>query len=424
MYTNDIKKLREQQSQLHNEARAYTDKIGDETSEAESRELGEKFDSHMEKWDEIDSQIKRLVRLDEIESRSDEPSDIDRRPGSQDERREERQDVDPDADKWNADYAFRNYLAYGVESVPAEYRHLLKAAGNERRDLTTGTTSNDAGYTIPQEFQRELEAALKAHGPMFDGDITRELRTEGGATLKWPTVDDTANSSSIHTEGSSVGSGTNPTFSEKQLDAYVYKSGVIKLSYELLQDSFADMDSLVGSMLGERLGRGANAVLTTGTGSPQPNGIVTATSDSTTAAGAAAITFDEIIDVIHSVDPAYRRSGGLRFMFTDLTLAYLRKLKDGDGNYLWSAANAQSGEPATIWGYPYVVNQDMAEIATGNTTVLFGDMKKYVVRKVSGVNVIRMSERYADELNVGLQAWHRMDGELINAGAMTKLVQA
>lgn len=425
MYSSEIKQLREQQANLHEQAKKYTDEIGDKTSEAESRELGEKFDQHMAAWDQIDEQIRRLEKLEAIEARQDQPAD-DRRPGKGDLRREEPQDVEDRSEEWSEDHAFRTYLAHGFQAIPAEQRHLLKRASlnGERRDLTTGTTSNDAGYTIPQEFFREMEKAMKMHGPMFDGGIVRELNTESGATLKWPTVDDTANASSIHTEGSSVGSASNPTFNEKQFDSYVYKSGVIKLSLELLQDSFTDMDSVVGGLLGERLGRGANAVLTTGTGSSQPQGLVTAITNNTTAAGAAAITFDEIVDVIHDIDPAYRSGGNLRFMFTDLTLAALRKLKNSDGDYLWSGGNVQSGEPATIWGYPYVINQDMAEIATGNISVAFGDFSKFVVRKVAGVNIIRMGERYADELNVGLQAWHRFDSEVIQAGAFSKLTQA
>ena len=273
---------------------------------------------------------------------------------------------------------------------------------------------------MPQGFQSEIEREMLAWGPMLDPGVTRELLTSSGNNIKWPTVDDTTSTAAIHTEGGAVtdDGGNDPTFGEKDLDAYVYDSEIVRISIELLQDSFTNMDALLGSLLGERLGRASNTALTTGTGSSQPNGITTAASSDTTAASATAVTFDEIIDLIHDVDPAYRASGSLRFMFNDTTLSALRKIKDGDGNYLWQQADARTGEPATIFGYPYVINQAMPAMTTGLKAIVFGDFSKYVVRKVTGINVVRMNELFAANLQVGFMAYNRIDGELINTNAV------
>jgi HK97 family phage major capsid protein len=113
------------------------------------------------------------------------------------------------------------------------------------------------------------------------------------------------------------------------------------------------------------MGRIANAKLTTGSGSSDVEGIVTNSAAGVTAASATAVTADEIIDLVHSVDPEYRQSPNAAIMMNDSTLTAIRKLKDGNGNYLWQMGDFQIGTPQNILGYPVVVNQDMDSIATG-----------------------------------------------------------
>jgi HK97 family phage major capsid protein len=128
------------------------------------------------------------------------------------------------------------------------------------------------------------------------------------------------------------------------------------------------MESLLADLLGERLGRLANTQLTTGTGTSAPNGIITASSLGKTAASSTAVTSDELIDLIHSVDPAYRQSPKVAFMFNDLTLAAIRKLKDGQNNYLWAHGQlSDAGAGQRSWLQLHI-NQAMANIATGNKT--------------------------------------------------------
>ena len=206
------------------------------------------------------------------------------------------------------------------------------------------------------------------------------------------------------------------TFGNKTLNAYTYQSGIVKVSVELLQDSAFDLSSYIRSAFARRLGAGINAHLTNGNGTGKPNGILNAASTGVTGA-ASAITRDDLLDLIHSVDPAYRN--GAAFMLNDSTLAALKKLSLGtaDARPLW-VPSMRDGAPSTIEGFNYVINQDMPTIGTGNSPVAFGDWSQYVVRQAGSPTMVRLNERYADFLHVGFIAYQRVDGELIGTNAI------
>jgi HK97 family phage major capsid protein len=182
------------------------------------------------------------------------------------------------------------------------------------------------------------------------------------------------------------------------------------------------MESLLGELIGERLGRIANNKLTTGSGSSDVEGIVTNSAVGKTAAAVAAVTADEIIDLVHSVDPAYRNSPSTAIMMNDSTLAAVRKLKDGNGNYLWQMGNYQAGVPQNLLGYNVVVNQAMDSLGTGNKVMLFGDMSKFYVRKVGAPSIYVARERFAPDY--GILGYIRFDGVLSNTAALKHLACA
>jgi HK97 family phage major capsid protein len=287
------------------------------------------------------------------------------------------------------------------------------------------TTAAAGGYTIPTELMNEIAISMKAFGPMYDPGVTREIITSGGGEMTLPTIDDTAVTAGAHTEGATLtdDGGKDVTFGQKSLGAYAFDTEWLRVSKELADDSIFAVESLIGGLLGERLGRIANLQLTTGTGSSAPNGIVTASTAGVTATGAAAITYDEIMDLEHSVDPAYRVGSQVAFMFNDSTLKAIRKLKDGDGNYLWQMGNVQAGIPSTINGRTYHINQDMASIATGQKTMLFGDFGKYIVRKV-GAPLIGAIQDKDFWPGFGIAGYIRFDGELADTAAIKHLIQA
>ena len=168
--------------------------------------------------------------------------------------------------------------------------------------------------------------------------------------------------------------------------------------------------------------RKANSWLTIGTGASQPQGIVTAASNGKTAASATAIASDELIDLQHSVNAAYRRSPKCRWMFADTTLQAIRKLKDGQGNYLFQMGDIRVGAPDTLLGKPFSINDDVPAIATGNRSIVFGDFSRFYVRRVGSPLIGVVRERFWPDL--GIAGLIRLDGEIGQSGAIKVLTQA
>lgn len=416
----DLIEVREKQQKLVADARESLDAINDDVSETRAAELEKQHDDAMAEYDKLEERAKRLEKVQEAEQRAngfERPVPVDKEAAPAEEQRNE----------LTREGVFKRAMQYGVEGLDGEER---KALAELRANVTAemraqGTGTGAAGaFTVPEGFQAELIQSMQAYGPMFTPGVTRRLVTDSGNPLPWPTSDDTSNKGALLSENTQA-SEQDLTFGQKQLDAYTYTSKIIRVPLQLLQDSAFNMGTIINEAFGERIGRIANEHLTTGTGSGQPNGILTASTLGNTAAATSAIDFDDVIDLIHGVDPAYRAMPSTRFMFHDNVLAALRKIKDNDGNYIWSPADARSGVPSNIHGYDYVVNQDMTStITTGDKTMLFGAFDKYVTRIVQDFTMLRLQERYADYLQVGFIAFARLDGELLDTAAVKHLAQA
>lgn len=409
-----ISELREKQQKLVSDARALLADIKDDTAEARVAELESQHDAAMAEYDRLEARIRREEAL-EARERDLNAAD-DRRPNGED--RSVQGSRQENADEARA-AAFRSYLRHGLEDMPAEERKIVR----EMRAQAVGTDSK-GGYLVPEGFMAELVKSLKAWGPMLDPGVTRVLTTTAGNSIPWPTMDDTSNEGSLIGENTQV-TETEVAFGTKTLEAYKYTSGVVLVSAELLQDSAIDVEGTVRSAMAERIGRIGNRHLTVGTGSSQPNGIVTAATAVTGVAAAAALTFDDMIELFHAVDPAYRDDPSVRFMFNDGTLKSLRKIKDTvTGNYIWQPADVRTGAPATILDKPYSINQAMAAIGASNKSVAFGAFNRYVVRMVREFAIRRLVERYADYDQTGFIGFTRLDGELLDAGAVKVLQHA
>jgi HK97 family phage major capsid protein len=293
-----------------------------------------------------------------------------------------------------------------------------------RQEMRAGldvATSGAGIETIPEGFVNELEHALLAFGG--PRNVARVIRTATGNELPWPKVTDTGNVGALLAEATTIGSTVDPTFSAMTLNAYKYSSKPILISAELLQDSAFDMASEIGAMLGERLGRIFGAHTTTGTGSSQPSGIVVGSALGKTAAATTAIVATELMDLIHSVDPAYRVNSSGWMMHDNIVLA-IRKLVDLEGVFLWQPG-LQAGVPDRLLAYPITVNQHMASsIAAAAKTVLFGDFSKYIIREVGSVRFYRLDELYRGTDQTGFVAFMRMDADTITSAAIKHLIQA
>ncbi|MGF7005805.1 phage major capsid protein [Aminobacter sp. BE322] len=423
--TVQLKELREQQARIATNARAKFEEIKDDTPEARAKEIEAEFDAMMAEYDQIGAKMERLKRLHEAEVRANAPDP--RRPKGETLQQRGAEDDEGGDPKYQD--VFNKAVRFGVSSLEAEERSVLLTgrvdAPAELRAQSVGTDAA-GGYTVPEGFSGEIDKAVKAWGPMWDANIVRELPTATGNDLPWPSVDDTAQEGEDKAENAAAtdDNSGDVVFGRAVLKAYMVDTKIVRIPYELLQDSAFNMESLLTDLFGERLGRRANRQLTTGAGGNQPTGIVTASGLGKTAASATALAADELIDLLHSVDPAYRASPKCRWQFNDTTLSSIRKLKDGQGNYLWQMGDVRTGEPDRLLAHPYSVNQAIANIATGTKPIIFGDHSRYVVRKVRGFTVLTLRERYAENFQIGMIGFKRFDGALLNNKAVKHMIMA
>jgi len=334
------------------------------------------------------------------------------------------------ADKDRA-FAFGKYLR-GVEMTQTERRSL------ETRDVTEGVpltshigSYSGLGFFVPTGFSYAVEQATKYFAPLLD--VFRRLDTATGNPLPYPISNDTAqtaqlvgeNIASTEQDGAGGNFGTNHVI----FGAWKYTSGLVKCSLELLQDSAFDIESWLAERFGERFGRAYESVLTNGTGSSQPTGLLTAIATSGVAlviatgssestggsqTGTNSIGYSDLVNLEHSVDPTYRRKA--KYMFHDLTLSSIKRIIDKYGRPLW-APGITAGDPDRLNGYTYVINQSMPQIGAAANTVVFGDFSKFVVRKPKfDMAVQRLTERYAELGEVAFLALDRIDSNLLDAG--------
>lgn len=314
--------------------------------------------------------------------------------------------------------AFGKYLRFGMDDLSVEQRQLVRES---RAATDPQATTPDAvgGYLIPKGYLQRMTEALKAFGGLYN--LAEVMQTATGQPIEWPTHDGTSSKGIILGENQQI-TVDQATWGTKTMKAFKYSSNAVLVSLELLQDSVFDLDSLLPRYLGERLARIQADHYITGNGTTQPEGILTNATAGVTAASAAALTYDHMIGLEHSIDPAYRAGGNCRFLFNDATLSTIRKIRDdiggaGLGRPLWLPVPVP-GQPATINGIPYTIDQSMPNIGTGNKSVAFGDFRRaYIVREVMDMRLFRLAERYADYGQVGFFAFMRLDAKVNDSRA-------
>lgn len=395
--------LRERRARLANEMRSLV-----ERAEAEDRDLSAE---EQEQFARIDTEQEALRSRIERQERLESTPAEDTQGRIEQPETEQRTEQDTSALEQRA---FAGWLRNGMAGLDQESRdYMARRQAEMTTEMRAQSVGSDTagGFFVPDTFRQSVESAMKFYGGMRNSGAFI-FSTDTGADLAIPTDDDTGNTGAILGENSQVGQ-QDVAIGQRVLRAYMYSSKLVLVSFQLLQDSAFPIDSWLSDKLGERIGRITNTHFTTGDGASRPNGIVTDAVSGVTAAAQAAVTFDELIDLEHSVDRAYRQRG--RWMMHDLTLRELKQMKDGEGRYLW-LPGATTNSPDSILGYPFTVNNDMPQMATGNKSILFGDFSKFYIRDVRGLTLLRLTERYADSLQVGFLAFSRHDAKLIDAG--------
>jgi len=366
------------------------------------------YDAGMAQIDEIDARIKRIVDANERIV-------ADTRTGNVAEAAERR-------GRDNRDMGltlYAKWLKGGDKALNAEEWATIRAT------MST-TTSSEGGYTVDTAVAGSVLDALKAYGGMRR--VATVIQTAGLGAMSFPTSDGTAEVGEIIAENVTA-TDLDVSFGTLALSAYKYSSKVVTVPFELLQDSSVDIEAFVRARLVNRLGRITNTHFTTGTGSSQPNGIVTAATTGVTAANSTsqvtAVTYDSLVALQHSVDPAYRETGRCQWMFNDNTLLKIRQIKDGSSRPIFAPGyetNNPGGTPDRLLGAPIVINQAVASMAASAKSILWGDFSYYYIRDVMGMEMFRFTDSaFTKKGQVGFLAWMRSGGNLIDVGGSVKL---
>ena len=285
-----------------------------------------------------------------------------------------------------------------------------------RNALQIGTDT-EGGYLVPDEFERTLIEALD------EENIFRKLAnviTTSSGDRKIPVVASKGTASWIDEEGSIPES--DDSFGQVSIGAYKLGT-MIKVSEELLNDSVFNLENYIAKEFARRIGNKEEDAFFTGDGSGKPTGLLSATGGAqigVTAASATAITVDEILDLFYSLKAPYRNKAV--FVMNDATVKAIRKLKDGQGQYIWQPS-LQAGTPDTILNRPVYTSAYVPNIAASAKSIIFGDFGYYWVADRQGRVFKRLNELYAATGQVGFVATQRVDGKLILPEAIKVLQQ-
>lgn len=318
--------------------------------------------------------------------------------------------------------ALRAMLTGGLSALSVEQRNAMMARVNpDIRAAMSTTTGSEGGYTVATEFSRQLIEAMKATGSVRS--VASSIQTSTGAQMLFPTTDATAEEGEIVGQNTQVSVGET-TFGQASLDVFKYSSKSIALPFELLQDGMFNLEVYIQNLLRLRLGRIQDRHHVLGTGTGQPRGVVTASAVGKAGATGqtVTVTYDDLVDLEHSVDPAYR--GGARWMLHDSTLKVLRKIKDSQNRPIFVPGYEQGnpgGAPDRLLGREIVVNQYMPVMAASAKSILFGDFSKFLVRDVMDVTLFRMTDSaFTLKGQVGFVAFCRSGANMVDNGGAIK----
>ena len=290
----------------------------------------------------------------------------------------------------------------------------------QRATTAQSLVAGVGGNLVADEMMQGFEDALKAFGGMRS--VAEIIRTNTGANLPIPTGNDSTEVAAILAINTAA-AGEDLGFGQKTFTAYKYTSKIVLVPMELMQDSSIDLPGYISQALANRFARGQNAHFTIGqTTDTQPQGIVSDSVSGVTAATQNTATYGELLSLIHSVDPAYRAQGA-RFMMNDDSLMTVKSLVDSQGRPLWLPGLIQ-GEPDSLLGFPYTINQDMASFSTATGAakkpIIFGALNRYKIRDVRDVIMLRLDERYAEKAQTGFVGFLRSDGGGVIASTSTR----
>lgn len=307
--------------------------------------------------------------------------------------------------------AHREYMRRGQEMTPAS-RAVLERAKTEAAAYNV-TTDGQGGYTVPETWRAQLIETRTQFGVLRQ--LATVFRTATGEPIHIPKVVDAQVADDL--DEVETYTESEDTFGEVIFGAY--KKGVrVKISEELINDSLFDMSTFISRRAGRAISLKEGVLFAKGAGGGNVTGVTVAAAVGVTTAGATAVTADELLSVVHSVSPPYRTSA--QWVTHDSTLLAISKLVDDFNNYLWQPG-LKAGDPDMIRGYPVYIDPFYDTIAAAKVIATFGDHSEYWIRDSGPVISQRLNELYAETGQVGFRFAERIDGNLVDAGAVKSL---
>lgn len=395
---NPILTMREKRASLWDAAKKFRDShIGnDGTMSAEDAAV---YDRMVDDVDRMKNEIDRLERQEAIENEMNRPtaSPIPSRPENP---------ITGEDRKGRASDNYKKafWRMMRAKSVPHEVLDALQVG-----------VESEGGVLAPDEYQRTLIEALEEQN--IFRQLAHVISTSSG-DRKIPVVASKGTASWIDEEAAYPES--DDSFCQVSIGAYKLAT-MIKVSEELLNDSVFDLPSYIAREFARRIGAAEEEAFFTGNGTGKPLGILADTGGAetgVTAASATAITMDEVMDLYYSLRAPYRRNAV--FIMNDSTVKAIRKLKNGNGDYLWQSS-LTAGQPDMLLNRPVYTSGYMPAIAAGKKAILFGDLGYYWVADREGRSFKRLNELYAANGQVGFQSSERVDGKLVLAEAVKVL---
>lgn len=292
-----------------------------------------------------------------------------------------------------------------ADQLRALARGEVRSLNFEKRDVSKSST----GAPVPTSFYDRVIELARYTGPMLE--VATIINTTGGESLQIPRTN-AYSTGTVTSEASTIGE-SDPSFQAfLTLGAFKY-SFLTQVSREMIEDAGVDILAYLGTNVGQALGYAVNTALTTGTGTVQPNGIVASAGSGVTGSTAVsgAFTYENVVDLIYSVDAAARRLPGFGVMGSGSAIAALRKLQDGAGQFVFQPSLAE-GTPDRVLGFPLIENPAMAAPATSAKSLIAGHFPSYIVRQVGGIRLDRSDDfAFSDDL-VTFRATFRVDGGL------------
>jgi HK97 family phage major capsid protein len=354
----------------------------------------EAFDKRQKDIDQLEADVQRVEAL-ETRAAAHEDREADKRSFTPSPRTSGvgTPEMGADEKRSKINSAFRSYALSGFNGMR-----------REERDLLT-TADGTGGALIPQLFDGALYSALKFYGPT--ASLVKQRKTgNGGNPLKLSIANDTANGLTLlATEGTSGPAETDPLFQSKLLGVDTVTGGLVKVSFQELEDSYFDLGTWLEEAFGKRYARGLESAVTLGkdsAGTMLPN-VAALTSQAvvaeTTSTLAAGIGWTDLTAAFGALDPAYLADP--KWLMSSNTRSYLIGLRDGFGRPYFTPDPSGDKPFQKLMGYDIVLNQSMPSMGANAVPIIFGSLQDaYLLRTEGQPFLLRLSERYADTLEV------------------------